>query len=477
MEKLLQYMKTINTTVVWGVPMVALILGVGFYLLFVTKGALFLHFGTVLRYTVKTIFQKQVSANGTVTPFQAVCTALAATVGTGNIVGVALAIATGGPGALFWMWVSALAGMVIKYSEVTLSVAYRTKNHRDETVGGPMYYIENAWGIKWLAILFAVFAAFASFGIGAGVQAHSLANSMKSTFGVPLWLSGAVVTTLAGLVLVGGIRRIANASQVLVPFMSALYIVGAAVVLIVNAADIPRAFSAIFKAAFTGSAAVGGFAGATVTHACRVGMARGVFTHEAGMGSAPIAHAPAFTDHPARQGLWGAFEVFFDSIVMCTVTGLVILTSDLWYSTLKISPTILCSKAFENAFAGGQYIVSVGLVLFAFATIIAWYYYGEKCVEYLFWGKQFAITFYRILYIGTVLLGSLVSLDAVWAFTDLFNGLMALPNLLALLVLSPIVAKLTHNFFRNPHCLRAHDEDFSRYLTAPKQSAIMKSKK
>lgn len=477
MRKLLEYIETINATVVWGIPMVILILGVGIFLSFVTKGVLFRHFGTVLRYTIKTVFQKQTSPKGSVTPFQAVCTALAATVGTGNIVGVALAISTGGPGALFWMWVSALVGMVIKYSEVTLSVAYRTKNRHGEVVGGPMYYIQNAWGVKWLAMLFALFATFASFGIGAGVQAHSLANSMQSTFGLPVWLSGTVVTVLAGLVLVGGIGRIARIGQVLVPFMSVLYILGSLIVLAINAPRIPHAFAEIFKDAFSGSAATGGFAGATVAYACRVGMARGVFTHEAGMGSAPIAHAPAFTDHPARQGLWGTFEVFFDSIVMCTVTGLVVLTSGLWRATEQISPTVLCSKAFGNAFAGGEYIVSVGLVLFAFATIIAWYYYGEKCVEYLFSNKPFAIAFYRMVYVFTVLLGSLVSLDAVWTFTDLFNGLMAIPNLLALLVLSPVIAKLTHNFFKAPHCLRAHDEDFSRYLTPPKQSAIMKSKK
>ncbi len=477
MKKLLEYVEAINSTVVWGIPMVAFILGIGIFLFFVTKGVLFRRFDIVLRYTIKTIFQKQPSSKGTVTPFQAVCTALAATVGTGNIVGVALAISTGGPGALFWMWISALVGMVIKYSEVTLSVAYRTKNCHGETVGGPMYYIQNAWGVKWLAVLFALFATFASLGIGAGVQAHSLANSMQSTLGIPVWLSGTVATMLAGLVLVGGIKRIARTGQVLVPFMSVLYILGSFIVLAINAPRIPHAFAEIFKDAFSGSATIGGFAGATVAQACRVGMARGVFTHEAGMGSAPIAHAPAFTDHPARQGLWGTFEVFFDSIVMCTVTGLVILTSGLWCSTEQISPAVLCSKAFGNALAGGEYIVSVGLVLFAFATIIAWYYYGEKCVEYLFSTKPFAITFYRMIYVGTVFVGSLVSLDVVWAFTDLFNGLMAIPNLLSLLVLSPVIAKLTRNFFKTPHRLRAPDEDFSRYLTVEKQSAIMKSKK
>ncbi len=464
MEKLLRATQNINSTIIWGIPMVTFLLVVGMVLMFVTKGALFRHFGVVLQYTVRTLFRKQSSVDGSITPFQAVCTALAATVGTGNIVGVALAIASGGPGALFWMWVSALAGMVIKYSEVTLSVAYRTKNHQGEMVGGPMYYIENGWGIKWLAVLFALFGAVASFGIGSGVQAHALANSMQSSFSVPLWLSGLAVALLAGLVLVGGVHRIACATEFLVPIMSFLYIAGAFVVLIVNAANIPRAFAQIFHAAFTKTAATGGFMGATVAHACRVGISRGVFTHEAGMGSAPIAHAPACTDHPARQGLWGSFEVFFDSIVMCTVTGLVILTSGLWSATPTIPATAMCSEAFENAFFGGRYIVSVGLVLFAFATIIAWYYYGEKCVEYLFPKQKTAINVYRALYVGTAFTASLFRLDTVWAFTDLFNGLMALPNLLALLILSPVIRRLSHDFFKNPHCLRAKDEDFSRLL-------------
>lgn len=464
MKKILHIIESINSTVIWGIPMVTLLLGVGMILLFVTKGALFRHFGIVVRYTVRTLFRKQSSVDGSITPFQAVCTALAATVGTGNIVGVALAITTGGPGALFWMWVSALAGMVIKYGEVTLSVTYRTKNQQGEMVGGPMYYIENGCGIKWLAVLFALFGTIASFGIGSGVQAHALANSMQTAFFVPLWLSGAVIALLAGLVLVGGVYRIAHATEVLVPIMSLLYMVGALVVLMVNAAGIPRAFAQIFHAAFTNTAATGGFMGATVAQACRVGISRGVFTHEAGMGSAPIAHAPACTDHPSRQGLWGAFEVFFDSIVMCTVTGLVILTSGLWSTAPAIPATAMCSEAFENAFSGGRYIVSIGLVLFAFATIIAWYYYGEKCVEYLFPKRKIVITIYRVLYVGTTFAACLFRLDTVWAFTDFFNGLMALPNLLALLILSPVIQRLSHNFFKSPHCLRAKDEDFSRLL-------------
>ena len=382
-EQFMTFLASLNDNVIWGIPMVVLMIGTGLFLLIVTKGVIFRHFGIVMRYTTKTLFQKKDKSQqheGDISPFQAVCTALAATVGTGNIVGVALAIATGGPGAMFWLWLSALVGMVIKYCEVTLSVAYRTTNEKGELVGGPMYYITRGLGLKWLAVLFALFGFIASFGIGASVQANSLATGVNSSFGIPLWAIGIVVALLAALVVIGGITRIASVTEILVPFMAIFYIVGAIVVLILNAGEIPAAFASIFHDAFTGTAATGGFLGATVMYACRIGMARGVFTHEAGMGSAPIAHATAANDHPARQGLWGSFEVFFDSIVMCTITGLVILTSGLWHADPIMNEGAMSSAAFEQAFTGGQYIVTVGLMLFAFATIIAWYYYGEKCV-------------------------------------------------------------------------------------------------
>lgn len=437
--------------------MVFFILGTGLVLLFATNGTIFRHFPVVMRYTAKTLFQKtdaNLRENGAITPFQAVCTALAATVGTGNIVGVALAIATGGPGALFWLWISALLGMVIKYCEVLLAVAYRTSNTKGELVGGPMYYIMHGLNAKWLAMLFSFFGCIASFGIGASVQSNSLALAVNRSFGTSTFTVGCVVTLLAALVLLGGIRRIATVTEVLVPFMALFYILGSLLVLLRNIEAIPAAFASIFQSAFCGTAAVGGFLGASAGYACRIGIARGTFTHEAGMGSAPIAHACATTDHPARQALWGAFEVFFDSIVMCTITGLVILSSGIWKSEIKMSGATMSSAAFAQALPGGQYIVTTGLLLFAFATIIAWSYYGEKCVEFLFSGKPISIFCYRIVYILFVFLGCVTKLELVWKFADLANNLMSIPNLLALLALSPEIRRWNKDFFRNPDTFR-----------------------
>lgn len=468
MEAIINFIGKLNDNVIWGLPMVILMIGTGVFLIFVTKGVIFTKFHVVMRYTTKTLFQKRDKAQieaGAISPFQAVCTALAATVGTGNIVGVALAIATGGPGAVFWLWISALVGMVIKYCEVTLSQAYRTTNDKGEIVGGPMYYISKGMDQKWLAVLFAVFGGFASLGIGASVQANALAGGVNATFGVSTQIIGVVVAVLGALIFIGGIKRIANVTEFLVPFMSILYIAGALVVLVINIEQIPGAFALIIKNTFTGTAAVGGFLGASVMYACRIGMARGVFTHEAGMGSAPIAHASASTDHPARQGLWGAFEVFFDSIVMCTITALVILTSGLWCDAAYVEDTrAMSSQAFENAFTGGQYIVTVGLCLFAFATIIAWYYYGEKCVEYLSKGNKYVKLFYQIVYSLMIFWGCVASLDAVWEFADLFNGLMAVPNLIALIVLAPVIKRLSNDFFEAPDTIRPKDEDYSHLL-------------
>ncbi len=465
MAFVMKLLENLNDNIIWGVPMVVLMIGTGIYLTFVTKGVIFRRFGTVMRYTTMTLFKKRdKKESGSISSFQAVCTALAATVGTGNIVGVALAIATGGPGAMFWLWISALAGMVIKYCEVTLSVAYRTTNDKGELVGGPMYYITRGLGMKWLAVLFALFGFLASFGIGASVQANSLAGSVHGVTGIPNWIIGVAVAGLAALVLIGGLSRIAQVTEILVPFMAVFYIVGALVVLVINAGQIPDAIVTIFKSAFTGSAAAGGFLGATAMYACRIGMARGVFTHEAGMGSAPIAHASATVDHPARQGMWGVFEVFFDSIVMCTITGLVIITSGLWYADPMMDKSAMSAAAFENAIPGGQYIVTIGLTLFAFATIIAWYYYGEKCVEYLFKGNRFVIRLYQVAYSAFVFIGCVSSLDAVWEFADLFNGLMALPNLIALIALAPAVKKLTVDLFSDPHRIRPAGEDYTSFL-------------
>ncbi|MEA4970515.1 MAG: sodium:alanine symporter family protein [Candidatus Pelethousia sp.] len=457
----------LNDNIIWGIPMLVLMIGTGLYLTVITKGVIFRHFGILMKYTTATLFKKQDPAEqeeGAITPFQAVCTALSATVGTGNIVGVALAIAVGGPGAMFWLWVSALVGMVTKYSECMLAVAYRDKNSRGEIIGGPMQYITKGLGKRWLAILFCIFGSIAAFGIGATVQANSLAGGVNATFNIPFWVIGVIVAILAGLVLIGGIKRISATAEILVPFMAVFYIVGAIAVLVVNAAAIPQAFVDIFKSAFTGAAPVGGFAGATIIYAARIGVARGVFTHEAGMGSAPIAHASASTDHPARQGLWGAFEVFFDTIVMCTITGLVILTSGRWMENPQLEKNAMSQAAFADAIPLGQYVVTIGLVLFAFATIIAWYYYGEKCVEFLFHENRFVIRIYQVLYTVAVFLGCVASLDVVWLFADFFNGLMAFPNLFALIALSPVIKKLSDDLFADPHRIRPRHTDYSRFI-------------
>ncbi len=464
MAEILNLVELLNRHVLWGVPMVALMLGTGLFLTWVTRGMLFRRFSVVMRYTVKSLFQKGDSPrkNGTITPFQAVCTALAATVGTGNIVGVALAIATGGPGAVFWLWISALAGMVVKFCEVTLSQAYRTANPPGRPVGGPMYYIENGMGKKWLAALFAVLGSLAALGIGASVQANALSGGIQMALGLPGRIIGLAVAALGGLIFLGGIRRIASVTELLVPFMSALYILGSLLVLVLHARRIPAAFGSIFRSIFTGTAAKGGFWGATAMQACRVGMARGVFTHEAGMGSAPIAHGAAGTDHPARQGLWGAFEVFFDSIVLCTVTALVILTSGLWSDqALAGDGGAISALAFERAFPGGGYIVTLGLTLFAFATIVAWYYYGAVCLDYLSGGCPWARRLYQLGYISMTYWGCITDLEAAWALADLCNALMAIPNLVALLALWPVIRGLSDDFFRDPHRIRPENADFS----------------
>ena len=473
MDVMMNVISFLNDNIIWGMPMVILMIGTGIFLTVLTKGSVFTGFHIMMRYTAGTLFRrtdKTALAEGAITPFQAVCTALAATVGTGNIVGVAVAIATGGPGAIFWLWVSALVGMVIKYCEVSLSLAYRTVNEKDEIVGGPMYYIDKGMGRRKLALLFAFFGGMASFGIGASVQANALAGGLNATFGIDLRLTGVAVAMMGALIFIGGIKRIAAVTEFLVPFMSVLYIGGALIALAVNAKEIPAAFALIFRDTFTGSAAMGGFAGATVMYACRIGMARGVFTHEAGMGSAPIAHASAHNDHPARQGLWGAMEVFFDSIVMCTITALVILTSGLWTDTAYVGDgRAMSAAAFGNAFPWGQYIVTVGLVLFAFATIVAWYYYGEKCVEYLFKGNKAVLCIYQVVYTAMVYVGCVASLDAVWEFADLFNGLMAIPNLIALIALSGTVRKLNDDFFAAAHVKRPDGMDFTHLIQIRKK--------
>ena len=440
---------------VWGWPMLIMLLGTGLFLGFRTRFIVIRKFGYILKNTVMKMFSKNSGGEGEISAFQAVSTALAATVGTGNIAGVALAIAVGGPGAVFWMWLSAILGMSTKFSEVILAVTYRTRDKKTNAYsGGPMYYIERGLGQKWLAKLFALFGALAALGTGNMTQSNSIAQSLNTACNIDMKVVGIVLTVLTAIVILGGIKRIGQVTEKFVPLMAAFYIVGAIAILCINAGQIPNAFGLIFGSAFTGHAAAGGFAGSTLMMALRNGVARGVFTNEAGLGSAPIAHAAATTDHPVRQGLWGVFEVFVDTLVICTMTALVILVSGEWTSGLQ--GAALTTKAFQSGFKGGHYIVSIGLTLFAFSTILGWSYYGEKCTEYLL-GEKF-VKIYRLIYIPLVFVGSIGGLQAIWAISDTVNGLMALPNLVGLLFLSGVIVSLVKDFFKDPDRIRQNEE-------------------
>src|SRR5690554_4928647 len=442
MDFIMDFNSAVNSFV-WGPPMLFLLVGTGVYLTIGTKFFSILKLGYVLRNTLLKIFSKDQAGEGEITPFQAVATALAATVGTGNIAGVATAIALGGPGAVFWMWVSAVFGMATKFGEVVLSINYREKTQDGRFVGGPMYYIANGLNLKWLATVFAVFGALAAFGIGNMVQSNSVAASLQESFNISPLVTGLVLAVLTALVILGGIKRIGSVTEKLVPGMAAIYILGAVFIIFMNGSHIPEAFGLIFGNAFTGTAAVGGFAGSTLAMAVRFGVARGVFSNEAGLGSGPIAHAASTTDDAVRQGLWGVCEVFMDTIVICTLTALAILVSGLWNT--GVTGAALTTQAFDEAILGGGYIVSIGIMLFAFSTILGWSYYGERCAEYLFGEK--AIVPYRIIWIPFVVIGAIGGLEFIWDLADTMNGLMAIPNLVGILLLSGTVLRLTKEFF------------------------------
>ncbi len=431
------------SAIIWGPAMLVLLLGAGVYLTIGLKAMpwrkTMAAFGLLWR-------GRKPEGKGDITPFQALMTALAATIGTGNIAGVATAIALGGPGAVFWMWITALVGMATKYSEAVLAVRYREVDERGRHVGGPMYYIKNGLGAKWhwLGIAFAGFGMLAAFGIGNMVQANSVADAFESTFSIPTWVTGLVVTVAAGAVILGGIGRIAQVAAKLVPFMAIAYIGGSLVVIFSNIAEVPAALMTIISHAFTGTAATGGFAGAAVWAAIRFGVARGVFSNEAGLGSAPIAHAAAKTNDPIHQGMIGMLGTFIDTIIVCTMTALVIVLTGAW--TTGETGAALSAQAFATALPGvGNYIVSFGLIIFAFTTILGWSYYGERCAEFLFGVK--VILPYRILWLIAIPLGAMGKLGMIWLLADVLNGLMALPNLIALILLSPMVFKITREYF------------------------------
>ncbi|MRI35292.1 sodium:alanine symporter family protein [Endozoicomonas sp. OPT23] len=446
MELLTSIFSSINS-VVWGPMMLVLILGTGLFLMLGLRLMPLLKLGTGFKLLWGGRNSKKgEEKEGEISPFQALMTALSATVGTGNIAGVATAVFLGGPGALFWMWCTALVGMATKFSEAVLAVKYREVDEEGNHVGGPMYYIKNGLGQKWawLGTTFAVFAAIAAFGIGNTVQSNSVADVLHANFDMPQWVTGVILMVLVGAVLLGGVKRIGAVAGALVPVMAIAYLGAGLIVLAINADAIPHALDLIFTYAFTDTAAEGGFAGAAVWMAIRFGVARGVFSNEAGLGSAPIAHAAAQTKDPVRQGLIAMLGTFIDTIVICSITGLAIITSGLW--TSGESGAALTSAAFAQALPGvGNYIIAVSLSIFAFTTILGWALYGERSVEYLLGVK--AIKPYRILWILAVPAGAVLSLDFIWLVADTLNAMMALPNLIALCMLSPVVFKLAKEYF------------------------------
>ncbi|MGC8230276.1 alanine/glycine:cation symporter family protein [Pseudobacillus badius] len=437
-EKLLEIMNTISGYI-WGPPLLILLVGTGIYLTF-RIGFLQLR---LLPYSLKLAFSKSQDkdSEGDISHFQALMTALAATVGTGNIVGVATAVLIGGPGAVFWMWISAFFGMATKYAEAVLAVKYRVQDPDGEMSGGPMYYLERGLNQKWLGVLFALFGAIAAFGIGNLVQANSVAGVVESTFNVPPYITGIVLFIFTALVLLGGIKSIGKVTAFFVPIMAAFYLIAGLIILLTNIADVPAAIGLIFSDAFTGDAVAGGAIGAVI----RYGVARGVFSNEAGLGSAPIAAAAAKTDMPARQALVSMTQVFIDTILICSITGLTIVMAGQYDKGLEGSA--LTTASFEMFLgSAGSYVVALGLLFFASSTIIGWSYYGEKCFSYLFSKK--VVKYYRMVFVAAVFIGAIAKLDLVWTFADIMNGLMAFPNLIGIIGLSGVVIHETKNIVK-----------------------------
>lgn len=445
MESITAAIKLINE-VVWGTPMLVMILGVGLFLSVGLRLMPVLKLGTGFKLLWSgRIPDKDSDAKGEISPFNALMTSLSATIGTGNIAGVATAIFIGGPGALFWMWCTALVGMATKFAEAVLAVKYREVDAKGQHIGGPMYYIKNGLGSKWawLGTAFALFGSFAGFGIGNTVQANSVADALQSNFSIPVWVTGVVLMLLVGAVLMGGIKRIADVAGKLVPMMTVFYIAAGLAVLLMNLTEIPAAISLIIESAFSPAAAEGGFAGATVWAAIRFGVARGVFSNEAGLGSAPIAHASAQTNNPVAQGLVAMLGTFIDTLIVCSITGLAIIVTGAW--TSGENGASLTSFAFAEAIPLGNYIVAIALSVFAFTTILGWSVYSEKCVQYLLGVK--AVIPFRLVWTIAVPLGAVSSLDFIWLLADTLNAMMAIPNLIALALLSPVVFALTREYF------------------------------
>lgn len=440
----------------WGLLLIVGILGTGIYISLRLKGLQFRKLGFALRNTLGKAFAKLDGSDGDISPFSALATALAATVGTGNIVGVSLAIIMGGPGAIFWMWIAAIFGMATKFAEVTLALAYREKRG-GSFVGGPMYYIENGLKNKKLAKAFALFASLAVFGIGNSTQSNAIAGVLRDNFGISTIVTGLILSVLAGIVIVGGLASISKVTERLVPFMSIFYILGSVWIIFLNRANLIPAIQSIFVTAFSPMSVAGGVAGISVREVISAGVARGVFTNEAGLGSSPMAHASATTDHPVRQGLWGMTEVFVDTMVICSLTALVILTTGVDRS-VGVDVRTLVASAFSSASTIGGLILSLGISLFAFSTILGWAYYGELAISYLL-GEGIK-KYYRIAYVIFVFVGANMDLELAWTVANILNGLMALPNLYALLRLAPVLVRLEKDFFKDPMRIRKGREEY-----------------
>lgn len=444
MNQLIEIFNKIDS-LIWGAPLLILLVGTGIYL--TIRLGLIQIFKLPLAF--KYLFSKEVGeeVKGDVSSFAALCTALAATIGTGNIVGVATAIKVGGPGALFWMWMAAFFGMATKYAEGLLAVKYRVIDENGQMSGGPMYYIEKGLGIKWLAKLFALFGiGVAFFGIGTFAQINSITQATQVAFNVPIVVSATLITILVALVTINGIKTISKVAELIVPIMAVLYILGSVIILILHIDLLPNAVLLVVKSAFTPVAAAGGFLGATVKQAIQNGVARGVFSNESGLGSAPIAAAAAKTKSCVRQGLISMTGTFIDTIVVCTMTGLVIILTDAW--NMDLAGAAITNYAFSTALPGvslGKMIVTIGLIFFAFTTIIGWNYYGERCTEYLFGVK--GIKIYRYIFILLVAVGPYLKLELVWVIADIVNALMAIPNLIGIIGLRKVIASETKSFF------------------------------
>jgi AGCS family alanine or glycine:cation symporter len=442
-----QFVIDINAVVnsyVWGWPMMALLVGTGILLTILTGVAQIRYLGFAMAEVLGKLRDRG-AGEGNVRPFQAVATALASTVGVGNIAGVATAIHFGGPGALFWLWVSGLFGMCTKYAEIVVALHYREKDATGILRGGAMYVLKNGLGLPWLGGVFALLTALAAFGIGNMTQANSVADALNTSLGLDHTVSGLIMVALTAAVILGGIKRIGRVAELLVPFMALIYLAGGLIILVRFAGAIPDAIGLVFSGAFTGTAATGGFLGATIMTAMRYGIARGLFSNEAGLGSAPMVHATAATDHPVRQGMYGIFEVFVDTLLICTTTGLVILVTGSW--TSGATGAALSAQAFSTGLPGtwGGIVVTTGIVLFAFSTLVGWSYYGETGIVYLL-GSGAAMP-YRLAWLVVIFIGAVTALRHVWDIADTLNGLMAIPNLIAVLASIPLLLRLQREFF------------------------------